>query len=91
MRIEAIHNKEGFCTAYCVWSPRDKDGVEDYKGDFVCVDEMWIHDSITGMAPIKHFIKEVTRKYPRVKYGYWERRKYGDRIKMFSTGQLTKE
>ena len=91
MRIESLFNNEGLCTAYCVWSPRDKDGVEDYNGDYICVDEMWIHESLKGSETIRHFITEINKRYTKATYVYWQRRKYKERIKTFRVTQLTKE
>ena len=90
MPIESIHNEDGYCIAYCEWTPRDKHGNEDFSGEYVFVNEMWVHPVERGYSMVKDIVKKVIEKYPHGKFTYWKRRKYSERVKLFSKGQIYK-
>lgn len=90
MPIIDLKNKDGFTSAYIVFTPRDEKGKEDYNGDYVYVEELFIHDSIKGIKTLRNLIRMVIDAFPNAKYGYWKRRKYNERIKVCLKTQVNR-
>ena len=89
--IEHRVDEQGKVEAYCVWRIVNADGKMDDLGTFVFVDELWIHKTAFNKGYIHDFIKTISDKSPTAMYGYWLRRKHGNRSRIFSREQLNKE
>jgi hypothetical protein len=82
--VETINDSEGRCIAFLEWSMVNAQGILDDKGEYVFVRELWIWKGMKhGLYLIKSFIKKICEEFPQAKYGYWKRKKYGDRVKVF--------
>ena len=91
--IETIKDWNGNCTAYLVWMLCDKDTKSNKQGEYVYVDDLWIHPlqrnkKIKGKKIIRKFIDDIMKQAPTAKYGYWVRKKYKERVKLFTKEQL---
>ena len=88
--VNHILDETGKVEAYIVWRLVGTDGIEKGDGEYVFVDELWIHKTAFNKGYIRKFIKIISDKSPTAKHGYWLRRKHGDRMKIFSREQLNK-
>ena len=66
----------------------DNQGKLDDKGEYVFVRELWIWSgNKKGLYSIKSFIK-IIEQYPQIKYVYWKRHKYKERVKVFTKERI---
>lgn len=88
--LEHIHDSDDKVIAYCEWMLVNKFGCADSKGEYVFVRDMFVHKDLDGLRTIRRFISDVIAKCPTAQWAYWERRKYGNRMKMFSKKRISK-
>ena len=86
--IETIKDDEGRVVSYIEWVLVDSNGAFSDVGEYVFVRELWNHKSVRFKGLIRHYIQTIIEKAPTAIYGYWERKKYNCRMKMFSKEQL---
>ena len=89
--IETIKDSDNKVVAFIEWTLVDKDGKICNDGVYVFVNELWVHESLRNGNVIRNFIQLIASKTPQCEYGYWERRKYNCRLKMFKLEQLLKK
>lgn len=85
--IEILRDEQENIKAVCEWWIVSKDGIFNPQGKYVWINECAINPEYQNNGIIKTFISKVITKAPQVEYGYFKRRKYGDRIKMFKKSQ----
>lgn len=88
MPVETIKDDEGRIVSYIEWTLCNKEGVSKEDGTYCYVKDLWTHDGFKFKNIIRHYINLIYNKKPTIKYAYWNRKKYADRIKMFSKEQL---
>jgi len=86
--LETIKDNDGKVVAYCEWNLVDKKGHTDSQGKYVFVRDMWIHETIKGVKSIRDFIDMIGLRAPSAAWVYWERKKYGGRIKMVKRREM---
>lgn len=82
--LEIIRDDKKNIIACCEWYLVDGKGNLDDKGSHVWVNEIEINPDQRGNGLLKRFVKIITDKAPQSEYGYFQRRKYKDRIRMYS-------
>ena len=82
--LEIIRDNDKNIIACCEWYLVDINGKMDDKGNYVWINEVEINPSQRGNGLLKKFIKIITDKAPQSEYGYFQRRKYKDRVRMYS-------
>ncbi len=87
--IEVL-KRDGEIKGVCEWWIVDKLGKFDPNGEYIFINEVETSKSSENNGNLKYFIETITNKYPQAKYGYFKRRKYGDRIRMYSRRQFRK-
>ena len=73
-------------TAYVVYHKLDKVGNFDINGEFLYVEDVWIHKSDREKNIVflmYRWLTDVLPSHPTVKYLYWVRYKYGDRMSAY--------
>lgn len=89
MPVAKIHDpRDDKIICFCDWTLVDEQGSVDNFGRYVFVRELWVHREWRGKRLIRKIISSVIEKAPSAVYAYWERRKYGDRIKLFTREEL---
>lgn len=86
--IEVIHDTDGKVVAYTELSIRDTLGNRDPEGNCLFVHELWIYEKLRYKHLWKELLDRVTLEFPHLKWIYWERRKYRDRMTTVSIDQL---
>lgn len=91
--ITALKNEDGFIFAYLEWQVVDKNGAFKNFGEYVYVQDCWIHRHRREKGLLAQMAR-ITARHPHVaksKYVYWNRKKYGDRLsKAFLIGHFLK-
>ena len=88
--IDTIKDKEGKCIAYCEWSLRDSLGFEKKDGEYIWINDMWIHEKERGNGMIKKFITSIEPKVPSARHIYWKRDKHNGRLSQYTERQFLK-
>ena len=70
-------------TAYVVYHQINKKKQFDDDGIYIYVEDIWIHSSERRTNLIDGMINDVLPLYGKVKYLYWVRHKYGDRMSLY--------
>lgn len=83
--------KQGFIYAYAEWWIVNKDGQIDRNGEYVFINDLWIHEDYRYKGVMRRFIHKGAKEYPQLKYLYYRRGKYSDRLTLYSRKQLKEE
>ena len=71
--------------SYFEWEIVNKDGKQDYDGEYMFVRDIWVHKDHDGKKEIGIFIDELDKEFKnrKIKYIYWRRIKKGkeDRVR----------
>jgi hypothetical protein len=80
--------KDGFIYSYVDYRICNEKALDDEKGIYCYVRDVWIHPKYERKNLLKQFIKEEHKKFPQVIWLYFKRKKYGGRMKMFEIKRL---
>lgn len=86
--IATRKNEDGFVYAYAEYRIVRQDTTPDESGEFCFCKELWVHPKYERKGVIQDIIKSEHKKYPKVKWLYWRRTKYGGRMKQFPIERL---
>jgi hypothetical protein len=90
--VETVKDDDGKVVSYIEWSLRDANGKEDSNGAYVFVRDLWIHNSLRFSTKIiRMYVDLIISKTPTSRFVYWERHKYGDRMRLFSKEQIERK
>ena len=90
--LETIKDDQDKIVAYIEWNLVNNKGKTDDQGTYVFVRDLWCWKPLRGKLKfIRHFISEISRKVPTVRYAYWEREKYSGRMRIFNKERLVKD
>ncbi len=81
-------NKDGFVDAYVDYQIVNELGKNDKDGIYCWVNEAWVHPTIRFKGFLKYFVRKRYKFHPQVKWIYWTRRKYGERMSMYDITKL---
>ena len=76
-------DQEGKVVAYVYYTTVDSTGRLDKDGEYAFVTDAWVHESVRHKDIIRDFAKEGLHQCPQLRWAYWQRSKYNERIKMF--------
>ena len=88
--IEILRDDKENIIAVCEWWLVDKYGNFDKTGEYVWIQELEVNPEYRHKGLYKFFIKIITDKVPWSKYGYFSRRKYNSRVRMYSRSKWLK-
>lgn len=77
--IEVVKNETAF-SAVCEYYLVDKFGKHQEKGDYLYIADLQIAEKYRRKRIIKKLIKQFLEKNPQLRYCYFERKKYGDKM-----------
>ncbi len=79
--VTVCHNDStGFVNAYVDYDIVDSLGVQDENGKYCFVREVWVHKTVQKRRMLQGFVMNEHKKFPQVKWLYFLRRKYKDRM-----------
>ena len=84
--LEIIRDSNGIIQAVCEYYVVDVNGAYSSVGEWVWIEQMEFSSSVNGhgLGYVKQFIKNITAQVPWAKYGYFDRKKYGGRIRLYA-------
>jgi hypothetical protein len=85
--ITSLKDEHGKIVAYCEWRLVGPSGYEIENGEYVWVNDIWVHGEFRHAGKLNRIIDEIMRDTPQAKYCYFTRGKYGERMKMFTRAQ----
>ena len=90
--IETKTTDTGLIYSYVVYDLVNQTGIKDPNGEYIFIDDLWVHPNFRNNGTIKYYIQTITDKFPQARYGYFVRRwKYPNRkAKMFTRDQWLK-
>jgi hypothetical protein len=86
--ITTLKDDIGRIIAYCEWRLVGQSGYDKEDGEYVWINDIWVHQDFERTKRINRIIDEIMRIAPSAKWGYFVRGKYGFRKKMFSREQF---
>jgi hypothetical protein len=86
--IEIIREDDGIIRGVIEYYIVDINGVLDDKGEYAWVLECEIAPQYRGNGCLKKLMTKIVIRYPQLKFGYFKRNKYDDRIRLYSRNQL---
>ena len=87
--LETIR-ENGEILACLEWYIVNWDGSWNDKGEVVWIEELQVSKSAEKKGLIMEFIKLIYKQVPWVKAGYFKRKKYNERVKLYSVNQWLK-
>lgn len=80
------HDIDNKVIAYVDYDVVDIEGKSDCCGEYAYVRYYWVHDDYRWKNLIKYFVEEAKKRHYCLKYIYYNRFKYNDRMKMYKIG-----
>jgi GNAT superfamily N-acetyltransferase len=78
--ISTSKDEGGKIVGIVEWRQVGQSGFDKYKGEYVWLQNLWIHPDYRGKNILQELIADVLKKAPDAKYGYFTREKYGERM-----------
>ena len=80
--VVVVKNKEGYIEAYAEWQILDKNGQFKNNGEYIYVQDLWIHERHRGRKMLNILIKLIdAHKFAEgAKYVYWKNLKHNERV-----------
>lgn len=85
--ITTLKDEEGKIISFCEWRLVGRSGYDKKGGEYIWIENLWVHNNFQRTMRINRIIDEIMRKAPTAKYGYFRRQKYGGRMKIFTREQ----
>ena len=87
--LTKYHDEDGRIIAYCEWLRVGASGYTQDNGDYIWVQDLWVHESFRFQHRVSDFIDEVMKKVPDAKYCYFNREKLGEnRLRIYTQAQM---
>lgn len=79
--VTHLENLYGFCDAYIEWQILDGQGQFKENGEYIYIQELWVHKSCDGRKAIRELSNIIfnDERSKNSKYVYWVRHKYNER------------
>lgn len=78
--ISVSKDDSGKVIAYVEWRQVGQSGFDKLKGEYVWLQNLWIHPDHRGKGILQELITDVLTKAPDAQFGYFTREKYGHRM-----------
>ncbi|GAG24260.1 unnamed protein product [marine sediment metagenome] len=88
--IELVNNEHGY-SAVCEYVLVDKEGKHQDKGEYIYIADLEVAERYRKKSIIKQLSIQLMRKYPFLKYVYWEREKHKGKMSFYPVRKLLKE
>lgn len=86
--ITTLKDGDGKVIAYCEWRLVGPSGYEVPNGEYVWINDCWVHWSFRMKNKIKRIIDEVMRAVPMAKYCYFQRKNVDEKIHIWTRDQF---
>lgn len=76
---------------YIEWREVGQSGFDKYQGEYIWVNDMWIHEEFRNGETFKELVNDVLFKAPQAKWCYFKRGKYKGRLsKLYTRNEFMK-
>ena len=86
--ITSLKDTDGKIVAYCEWRLVGNSGLEVPSGEYIWVNDMWVHPAFRNHGKVNRIIDEIMRDYPQAKYCYFQRKDVSDRLRLYTREQF---
>ena len=87
--ISTVSDSHGYVIAHVEWRQVGQSGIEMLGGQYVWLQNLWIHPDYRGQVVLKELIADVLYKAPEALWGYFTREKYNHRMsKLFKRSSV---
>ena len=86
--ITTLKNEQGYVIGYCEWRLVGKSGLEVPNGEYVWINDAWIHQEFRMTHKINRIIDEIMRLVPTAKYAYFQRKDVSKKIHIWTRSQF---
>lgn len=86
--ITALKSPDGFIIGYCEWRLVGQSGLEVPCGEYVWVNDCWIHPSVRFRGGINRIFDEILRLAPTAQYGYFQRKDVNETVHIWTRTQF---
>lgn len=81
--ITTIKDDENYVVAFCEWRLVGPSGYEVQNGEYIWVNDLWVHPKYRELGLIGRIIDEVMSKVPQAKYCYFQRLQVNERVRIY--------
>ena len=78
--ISTSKDDQGRVIGLVEWRQVGQSGFDKFQGEYVWLQNLWIHPDFRGRNILHELIADVLTKAPEAQYGYFTREKYGHRM-----------
>ena len=82
--ITSLKNDDGLIYAFCEWRLVGKSGYDMENGEYIWVNDMWVHPKYRGQNKVSRIIDEIMRDVPQAQYCYFQRKAVNNKVHMYS-------
>lgn len=86
--ITSLKDNEGRIVAYCEWRLVGQSGLETPSGEYIWINDIWIHEYYRNKCYINRVIDEIMILVPQAKYCYFQRRDVNNKLHLWSRSQF---
>ena len=89
--VSASHDEDGKVIGWVEWRQVGQSGHDKYHGEYVWIQEIWIHRDYRGSHIFYDLIDKIMTLATDAKYAYFTHAKYNDRMsKLYTRKQFEK-
>lgn len=85
--ITNLKDSDGKIIAYCEWRLVGQSGYEIPNGEYIWVNDMWVHPNYRNKNKLGRIVDEIMRIVPQAQYCYFQRKDVDDKIHIWSRTQ----
>lgn len=86
--ITKIPDEQGLIIAYCEWRQVAKSGFDKLGGEYIWVNDIWVHSNYTNKGLIHQLIDKIYFIVPDAKFVYFKRSKYNNRMRLWTRAKV---
>lgn len=81
--ITKLPDEHGRLIAYIEWRQVAKSGIDKLYGEYIWINDLWVHEDYRNKGLIKQMIDTILYKAPDAQFGYFTRSKYNKRMRLW--------
>jgi hypothetical protein len=85
--VTTLKDDAGKVIALCEWRLVGQSGQEVPSGEYIWVNDCWVHEEFRMKHRINRIIDEIMRTVPTAKYCYFQRKDVSRKVHLYSRSQ----
>lgn len=81
--ITKIQDEQGKIVGYCEWRQVAKSGIDKFQGEYIWINDLWVHPDYRNKGLINQMIDTILYKAPDALFCYFKRTKYNKRMRLW--------